>query len=189
MQDRSTSPPEYIEHYAILWRHSKINPPEKILIKQILTYGVFFSALVAGCNEEVVGPGSVARPLVGDYDLESRTVNTTIQTDSGSTEERIVLVPPQVRGRLRLSTDGRYGQVDTIAVSDSTAVNIQNGRWSVLDNVFYFVTDNQQYEDRFTFDGRRLVRISEDIRHVSGRLLNITDVWLKLPAVEPPADP
>ncbi|MCY3714220.1 MAG: hypothetical protein OXH02_13100 [Gemmatimonadetes bacterium] len=159
------------------------------MLKQILTYGVLFSALIAGCSEDVVGPGKVARPLVGDYDLESRTVNSTIQTDSGSTEERIVLVPPQVRGRLRLSTDGRYGQVDTISVSDSTTVNIQNGRWSVLDNVFYFVTDNQQYEDRFTFDGLRLIRNSEEIRHVSGTLLKVTDVWLKLPVAEPPADP
>ena len=167
-----------------------VNSPEKTLIKQILTYGVLFSALIAGCSEEVVGPGNVARPLVGNYELESRTVNTTVQTDSGSTEERIVLVPPQVRGRLRLSTDGRYGQVDTTAVSDSTTVDIQNGHWSVLDDVFYFVTDaNQQYEYRFTFDGLRLVRDSEDFRHVSGRLYNVTDVWLKLPDVEPSADP
>jgi len=167
-----------------------VNPPEKTLIKQILSYGVFFSVLIAGCSEEVVGPGNVARPLVGNYDLESRTVNTTIQTDSGSTEERITLVPPLVRGHLRLSTDGRYGQVDTTIVSDSTTVNIQNGRWSVLDNVFYFVTDdNQQYEDRFTFDGLRLVRDSESVRHVSGRFFSVTDVWLKLPDAAPPADP
>lgn len=165
-------------------------PPEKYLIKQILSYGVLFSALIAGCSEEIVGPGNVARPLVGNYDLESRTINTTIQTDTGSTEEQIVLVPPQVRGRLRLSTDGRYGQVDTTIVSDSTTVNVQNGRWSVLDDVFYFVTDNnQQYQDRFAFDGLRLVRNSEEIRHVSGRLFNVTDVWLKLPEVEPSADP
>lgn len=160
------------------------------MIKQILSYGVLFSALIAGCSEDVAGPGNIARPLVGNYELESRTVNTTIQTDSGSTEERIVLAPPQVRGRLRLSSDGRYGQVDTTIVSDSTSVNIQNGRWSVLDNVFYFVTDdNQQYEDRFTFDGLRLVRNSEDLRHVSGRLFSVTDVWLKLSDAEPPADP
>ena len=167
-----------------------VNPPERTLIKQILSYGVLFSALIAGCSEDVAGPGNVARPLVGNYDLESRTINTTVQTDSGSTEERIVLVPPQVRGRLRLSTDGRFGQVDTTIVSDSTRVNIQNGLWSVLDNVLYFVTNNnQQYEDRFTFDGLRLVRNSEDFRHVSGRLYSVTDVWLKLPEVEPSADP
>ena len=167
-----------------------VHPPEKTLIKQILSFGVLFSALIAGCSEDAVGPGNVARPLVGNYDLESRTVNTTIQTDSGSTEERIVLVPPMVRGRLRLSIDGRYGQVDTTIVSDSTTVNIQNGRWSVLDNVFYFVTDdNQRYEDRFTFDGLRLVRNSENIRHVSGRYFNVTDVWLKLSDAEPSADP
>lgn len=166
------------------------NPLEIALIKQILSYGVLFSALIAGCGEDVIGPGNIARPLVGNYELESRTVNVTIPTVTGSTDERTLLVPPQVRGRLRLSTDGRYGQVDTTVVSDSTTVNIQNGHWSVLDDVFYFVTnDNQQYEDRFTFDGLRLVRNSEDIRHVSGRLYNVTDVWLKLPAVEPSADP
>lgn len=160
------------------------------MIKQILTCGVLLSALIAGCGEDAVGPGNVAGPLVGNYDLESRTVNTTVQTDSGSTEERTVLVPPMVRGRLRLSADGRYGQVDTTIVSDTTTVNVQNGRWSVLDNVFYFVTDdNQQYEDRFTFDGLRLVRDSEAIRHVSGRFFSITDVWIKLPAAEPTADP
>ncbi len=161
------------------------------MIKQILTCGVLFSALIAGCGEDAVGPGNVARPLVGNYELESRTINATIQTDTGSTEERIVLVPPLVRGRLRLSTDGRYGQVDTTIVSDSTTVNVQNGRWSVLDNVFYFVTDgNQLYENRFTFDGLRLVRDSEDFRHVSGRIISVTDVWLKRPdSVEPPADP
>ena len=161
------------------------------MIKQILTCGVLFSALIAGCGEDAVGPGNVARPLVGNYELESRTINATIQTDTGSTDERIVLVPPLVRGRLRLSTDGRYGQVDTTIVSDSTTVNVQNGRWSVLDNVFYFVTDgNQQYENRFTFDGLRLVRDSEDFRHVSGRIISVTDVWLKRPDfVEPPADP
>ncbi len=170
------------------------NPPEKALFKQILSCGVscgvLLSALIAGCGEDAIGPGNVARPLVGDYELESRTVNTTTQTDSGSIDERILLVPPQVRGRLRLSTDGRYGQVDTTVVLDSTTVNIQNGRWSVLDNVFYFVTDdNQQYEDRFSFDGLRLVRDSEDVRHVSGRFFSVTDVWLKLPAVEASADP
>lgn len=149
------------------------------MIKQILTYGVLFSALIAGCSEDVVGPGNVARPLVGNYDLESRTVNTTVQTDTGSTDERITLVPPQVRGRLRLSTDGRYGQVDTTIVSDSTTVNVQNGRWSVLDNVFYFVTNDQQHQDRFIFDGLRLVRTSEAIRHASGRFFSVTDVWLR----------
>jgi hypothetical protein len=160
-----------------------VHPPEKALIKQILTYGVLFSALVAGCSEDIIGPGDIARPLVGNYDLESRTLNTTIQTDSGSMEERTTLVPPQVGGLLRLSADGRYGQVDTTAVLDSTTVRIQNGHWSVLDDVFIFVTnDNQRYEDRFTFDGLRLVRTSENIRHSSGRFFNVTDVWLKQPA-------
>lgn len=160
------------------------------MFKQILSFGVLFSALIAGCGEDAIGPGNVARPLVGNYALESRTVNTTTQTDSGSIDEQTLLVPPQVRGRLRLSTDGRYGQVDTTAVSDSTTVNVQNGRWSVLDDVFYFVTDeNQQYEDRFSFDGLRLVRDSENVRHVSGRFFSVTDVWLKLPAVEASADP
>ncbi len=150
------------------------------MIKQILTYGVLFSALVAGCGEDVVGPGNIASPLVGNYGLESRTLNTTIQTDSGSIEEQLKLVPPQVGGLLRLSADGRYGQVDTTAVSDTTTVRVQNGRWSVLDNVFFFVTDNdQQFQDRFTFDGSRLVRTSEVTRHSSGRLFSFTDVWLK----------
>jgi len=149
------------------------------LIKQILTYGVLFSALIAGCSEDIVGPGNVARPLVGNYELESRTVHSTFQTDSGSSMDQTRLVPPQVGGHLRLGADGRYGQVDTTAVADSTAVRIQNGHWSVLDNVFYFVTDDQRYEDRFSFDGSRLVRTSEIVRHSSGRLFNLTDVWLK----------
>jgi len=161
-------------------RSSVVNPPEKALIKQILTYGVLFSALIAGCGEDVVGPGNIARPLVGNYGLESRTINTSIQTDSGSMEERFKLVPPQVGGRLRLSADGRYGQVDTTVISDSTTVRVQNGHWSVLDNVFFFVTDNdRESQDRFTFDGSRLVRISEAFRHSSGRLSSFTDVWLK----------
>ena len=187
---RPASPPEYIEHRAVPRRGSQDNPPENALIKQFLSCAVLFSALIAGCGEDAIGPGNVAQPLVGNYALESRTVITSTQTDSVSMEERILLVPPQVRGRLRLSNNGRYGQVDTTIVSDSTTVNIQNGRWSVLNNVFYFVTDeNQQYEDRFSFDGLRLVRDSEQILHVSGRYFSVTDVWLKLPAAEPAADP
>ncbi len=159
-----------------------VYPPEKALIKQILTYGVLFSALVAGCSEDVIGPGGVARPLVGNYDLESRTLNTTVQQDTGSMEERITLVPPQISGLLRLSADGRYGQVDTTVVSDSTTIRVQNGHWSVLDSVFFFVTDDdRQSQDHFTFDGLRLVRTSETIRHSSGRSFSITDVWLKQP--------
>lgn len=154
------------------------------MIRQTLTCGVLFGvligALIAGCGEDAVGPGNIARPLVGVYDLESRMVNTAAGSDTGADVEQITLVPPQVRGFLRLSIDGRYGQVDTTVVSDSTAIRIQNGRWSVLDDVFYFVTDdNQQFEDRFTYDGLRLVRTSEVIRHSSGRLFTATDVWLK----------
>lgn len=157
-----------------------VNPTEKDLIKQILTCGVLFCALIAGCGEDAVGPGNVARPLVGSYDLESRTVKTATQADTGAVMTEVTLVPPQVRGFLRLGVDGRYGQVDTTVVSDSTAIRVQNGRWSVLDDVFFFVTDdNQQFEDRFTFDGLRLVRTSGEIRHSSGRLFNATDVWLK----------
>ena len=170
-------------------RDSVVNPPEKALIKQILTYGVLFSALIAGCSDDIVGPGNIAQPLVGSYDLESRTVNTTAQTDTGSMEERILLVPPQVGGLLRLSADGRYGQVDTTVVSDTTNVRVQNGRWSVLDNVFFVVTDNdRQIEDRFTFDGSRLVRTSENFRTSFGQLFSFTDVWLKRPAGPSSAD-
>ena len=152
------------------------------MIKQILTYGALFSVLVSGCSDDVVGPGNIARPLVGSYDLESRTLNTPVQQDTGSTEEQTTLVPPTIGGLLRLSADGRYGQVDTTAVADSTTVRVQHGHWSVLDDVFIFVTDdNQRFEDRFTFDGLRLVRTSEIIRHSSGRLFNVTDVWLKQP--------
>ncbi|MCY3773672.1 MAG: hypothetical protein OXG98_16825 [Gemmatimonadetes bacterium] len=159
------------------------------MIKQILTYGVLFSALMAGCSEDIVGPGHIARPLVGNYDLESRTIHTTTQTDTGSVEERLMLVPPQVGGLLRLSADGRYGQVDTTVISDSTTVRVQNGRWNVLDNVFFFVTDNdRQFEDRFTFDGSRLVRTSENFRHSSGRLISFTDVWFKRQAGTSSAD-
>lgn len=167
-----------------------VNPPEKTLIKQILSYGLLLSALIAGCAENNVGPGNIARPLVGIYDLESRTVNFETQTDSESVLEQTVLVPPQVRGLLRLSVNGRYGQVDTTAVSDSTVVRIQNGRWSVLDSFFYFITDdNQQFEDRFTFDGLRLVRTSMVIRHSSGRQFNVEDVWLKQAPGETSPDP
>ena len=170
-------------------RNSVVHPLEKALIKQILTYGVLFSALIAGCSEDIVGPGNIARPLVGSYDLESRTVNTTIQTDTGSVEERDRLVPPQVIGLLRLNADGRYGQVDTTVVSDSTTVRVRHGHWSVLDNVFFFVTDDdRQSRDHFTFDGLRLVRTSETIRHSSGRLFSITDVWLKQPTGRASAD-
>ena len=157
-----------------------VNPPEKTLIKQFLACGVLFSALAAGCGEDAVGPGNIARPLVGSYDLESRTVNTSGGSDTGEVEEQVTLIPPQVRGFLRLGVDGRYGQVDTTVVSDSTAIRVQNGRWSVLDDFFFFVTDdNQQFQDRFTFDGLRLVRTSEVIRHSSGRFFTATDVWLK----------
>ena len=150
------------------------------MIKQILTYGVLFSALVAGCSEDIVGPGNIARPLVGSYDLESRTLNTAVQTDTGSVEEQTMLVPPQVSGLLRLSADGRYGQVDTTVVADSTTVRVQHGRWSVLDDVFFFVTDqDRQSEDRFTFDGSRLVRTSAAFRHSSGQIFSVTDIWLK----------
>ncbi len=167
-----------------------VNLPEKALIKHILTCGVLFSALVAGCGEESVGPGNVARPLVGSYDLESRTVNTATPSDTGRVLAQTVLVPPQVRGFLRLGIEGRYGQVDTTVVLDSTAVHIQNGRWSVLDDVFYFVTDdNQQFENRFTFDGLRLVRISEEIQHTSGSIYFVQDTWLKQSDDEPEADP
>ncbi len=163
-------------------RNSVVHPLEKALIKQILTYGVLFSALIAGCSEDIVGPGNIARPLVGSYDLESRTVNTTILTDTGRVEERDRLVPPQVIGLLRLNADGRYAQVDTTVVFDSTTVRVRHGHWSVLDNVFFFVTDDdRQSQDHFTFDGLRLVRTSESIRHSSGRLFSITDVWLKQP--------
>ncbi len=159
------------------------------MIKQILSYGVLISALLAGCSEDVVGPGNIARPLVGNYDLESRTVNTPSQTDSDSLVQT-TLVPPQVRGLLRLSADGRYGQVDTTAVSDSTTIRVQSGRWSVLNDVFFFVTDgSQQFEDRYTFDGLRLVRTSEAIRHSSGWLFNVTDVWLKQQTDQPSPDP
>lgn len=159
------------------------------MIKQILTYGVLFSALIAGCGEDVVGPGNVARPLVGNYDLESRTLITTIQTDSGSTEDRSTLVPPQVGGLLRLSADGRYGQVDTTVIADSTTVSVKNGHWSVLDSVFFVVTDDDQhFEDRFIFDGSRLIRTSEKFRHSSGRLFSFTDVWLKQQPGLSPAD-
>lgn len=167
-----------------------VNPPEKTLFKQILSYGLLLSALIAGCAENNVGPGNIARPLVGNYDLESRTVNFTTQTDSGTVVEQTVLVPPQVRGLLRLSVNGRYGQVDTTVVSDSTVVRIQNGQWSVLDNFFHFITDdNQQFEDRFTFDGLRLVRTSMEIQHSSGRLFNVEDVWLKQSSGETSPDP
>ena len=150
--------------------------PEKTLIKQILSCGALFSILLAGCSEEVLGPGNIARPLVGNYDLESRTV--TLQDSSNTVLD--ALVPPRVRGLLRLSGDGRYGQVDTTIVSDSTIVRTQNGRWSVLNNVFFFVTDdNQQFEDSFTFDGLKLVRVSENNRHSSGQLFTVTDSWLK----------
>ena len=170
-------------------RNSVVHPPEKALIKQILTYGVLFSALVAGCSEDIIGPGDIARPLVGSYDLESRTVNTTIPTDTGSVEERFRLVPPQVIGLLRLNADGRYGQVDTTVVADSTTVLVRHGRWSVLDDVFFFVTDDdRQSQDHFTFDGLRLVRTSENIHHSSGRFFNVTDVWLKQPADRSSAD-
>ncbi len=165
-------------------------PTGETLFKQILSYGLLLSALIAGCAENNVGPGNIARPLVGNYDLESRTVNFTTQTDSGTVVEQSVLVPPQVRGLLHLSGNGRYGQVDTTAVSDSTVVRIQNGRWSVLDSFFYFITDdNRQFEDRFTFDGLRLVRTSMEIRHSSGRLFNVEDVWLKQGPDETPPDP
>ena len=160
------------------------------MIKQLISYGVLVSALIAGCAENNVGPGNIARPLVGSYDLESRTVNFTTQIDSGNVSEQTVLLPPQVRGMLRLSSSGRYGQIDTTVVSDSTNVRIQSGRWSVLDGFFHFVTDeNQQFEDHFTFDGLRLVRTSMEIRHSSGRLFNVEDVWLKQRAGEPPPDP
>jgi len=150
------------------------------LIKQFLSLGVLISVLLAGCSEDVVGPGKIARPLVGNYDLESRSVNTTSQSDTGTVVERDTLLPPRVRGLLRLNANGRYGQVDTTLVSDSTSIRIQNGRWSVLNDVFFFVTDdNQQFEDRFTYDGLRLVRTSEAIRHSSGRLFSVTDVWLR----------
>ena len=89
-------------------------------------------------------------------------------------------MPPEVSGLLRLSVNGRYGQVDTTFVSDSTAVYIQNGRWSVLKDAFYFITDdNQQYENKFTFDGLRLVRISKDNFHSTGPYYTVTDIWLK----------
>ncbi len=149
------------------------------MIKQILTYGVLFSAFIAGCADDLVGPGNIARPLVGHYDLESRTVRTNVQTDTGSVEERLVLVPPQVTGVLRLSADGRYGQVDTTVVADSMTVRVQNGQWSVLDNRFFFVIDGQQSQDDFTFDGATLVRNSEELLHPSGGLYNFTDVWRK----------
>tara|TARA_B100001750_G_scaffold204486_1_gene180946 strand:+ start:691 stop:1194 length:504 start_codon:yes stop_codon:yes gene_type:complete len=149
---------------------------EKILFSQKFWYGALYFILLAGCSGGILESGDIARPLVGNYGLESRTV--TLQ-DSSSTVLNS-LMPPEVSGLLRLSVNGRYGQVDTTFVSDSTAVYIQNGRWSVLKDAFYFITDdNQQYENKFTFDGLRLVRISKDNFHSTGPYYTVTDIWLK----------
>lgn len=150
---------------------------ENTLINQTFWCGVLYIILLGGCSSEgILEPGDVARPLVGNYGLESRTV--TLQDSSNTVLNS--LIPPDVSGLLRLNVNGRYGQVDTTVVSDSENVYIQNGRWSVLKDAFYFVTDeNQQYENTFTFDGLRLVRISRDNLHSTGHYFTVTDIWLK----------
>ena len=79
------------------------------------------------CSEGILEPGDVALPMIGLYRLESRTI---VAQDSAATVLDL-LVPPEMRSRLVLNLDGRYGQVDSLETDQGLQVFTETGRWSV----------------------------------------------------------
>ena len=137
-----------------------------------------FILFIGGCSEGILDPGDIARPLVGNYKLESRQF---VSQDSAGTELDF-LVPPRVESFLRLNVNGRYGQVDSITLVDTlgTEVFVENGRWSVLNDRMFLETDtNQLRDEEFEFDGARLTRISRDNSSNAFGFFSVFDVWRK----------
>lgn len=133
---------------------------------------------IGGCGEGILEPGDIARPLVGNYKLESREF---ILQDSVGTRLDL-LVPPRVESFLRLSLNGRYGQVDSITLADSleTQVFIENGRWSVLNDRMFLETDtNFLRNEQYLFDGARLIRIESNNASNANGPFSAIDVWRK----------
>ena len=133
---------------------------------------------IVACGKGVLEPGDVARPLVGNYKLESRQF---IQQDSVETELDF-LTPPRIESFLRLNLNGRYGQVDSIMLADTlaTQVFIENGRWSVLNDRMFFESDaNFLRNEEFRYDGIRLTRTSRDNSGDIIGLFTVIDVWRK----------
>ncbi len=149
-----------------------------MLTNYLFAIGATLILFIGGCGEGILEPGDIARPLVGNYKLESRQF---ILQDSAGTELDF-LVPPRVESFLRLNLNGRFGQVDSITLSDSlgTQVFIENGRWSVLNNRMFLETDtNFLRNEEFQYDGFRLVRIERDNASNANGLLNVIDIWRK----------
>ncbi len=146
------------------------------MIRRLISISAWSCILLLGCSEGVLDSYNVAEPLVGNYELESRAIS--LQDSSNTVVD--MLIHPTIRGVLRLNPDGRYGQVDSMIVADSVSVYIQKGQWSVLKDIFFFITDeNQPHENNFSFDGLRLIRTSKDNLLSSGQVFTITDTWLK----------
>ena len=131
--------------------------------------------LFVGCSEGILDPGDVALPMIGLYRLESRSF---VAQDSAATVVSI-LVPPEVRSRLVLNADGRYGQVDTTGTAEGPVVTSESGRWSVLSNDFYVESDTDRVAvEKFTYDQVRLVRTLKDLPgSVPSGFFSVIDVW------------
>jgi len=149
-----------------------------MLTNKIYSIWAVLIILIGGCGEGILQPGDIARPLVGNYKLESRQF---LIQDSAGTELEF-LTPPRVESFLRLNFNGRYGQVDSITLDDSTGtqVFVENGRWSVLNNRMFLETDtNLLRNEEFRYDGIRLTRIEQDNVSNANGVLNVIDIWRK----------
>ena len=127
------------------------------------------------CSEGILEPGDVALPMIGLYRLESRTI---VAQDSAATVLDL-LVPPEMRSRLVLNLDGRYGQVDSLETDQGLQVFTETGRWSVIGDDFYLESDSDRFAvEKFTFDQVRLIRtLSDQPGNVPGGSFSIIDVW------------
>lgn len=159
-----------IEEILVVYR--RIGVVFKYLTKLI----VAASAIpLLNCSKGILEPGDVALPMTGLYRLESRTF---VAQDSAATVLEL-LVPPEVRSRLVLNLNGRYGQVDSLETDQGLQVFTETGRWSVGGDDFYLESDDNRFAvEKFAFDQVRLIRtLNDQPGNVPGGSFSIIDVW------------